>query len=194
MPTLAHPVKDALTKFSLVSGLGDGKTTACAMSLLNWIWKNGDEWSDSPECAHPIIRSLVITANDAPDTTPEMRAELVKAGEHGILNTSWVPGAVIAWAQSYERDADPPTNYQRALTCIKRVAEWKAGHRARPDLRGAYLVGAELCGANLVGANLRDANLVGAYLGGAKGNEHTNLPAGYTVNDSGVDPLPRRLG
>ncbi len=48
-------------------------------------------------------------------------------------------------------------------------------------LRGAYLRGADLGGADLGGADLGDANLGGAY-----GDRHTELPAGWTVNDAGL--------
>ena len=50
--TTRHTVEEALTKFELVSGAGDGKQTACAMSMLNWICYNTEKgWSDAPECA-----------------------------------------------------------------------------------------------------------------------------------------------
>ena len=69
------------------------------------------------------------------------------------------------------------------------------------DLSGAYLSGADLYGADLYGADLSRANLSGAYLSGADlsradlsganlsgayGTESTTLPAGWTVNASGL--------
>ena len=158
--TLAHPVEEALGRFRLVNGAGDGTQTACAMSLLNWIWRNGDEWSDAPDCAHPLIRSVVIVANDDATTTPEMRAELVRAGEHGVLDTWWVPAEVVVASLAAEREADPPSPYDRALVCLQRVAAWKAA----PTREKANLSDANLADAYLAGANLADANLSGAYL------------------------------
>ena len=166
---LAHPVDEALAHFTLIGGsTGDGKTTACAMSLLNWIWRNGDEWSDAPECAHPLIRHAVIAANDGTGTTAEMRAELVRAGEAGVLDTWWVPSEVVAASLAASKLADAPSRYDRALLCLQRVAAWKASPtRERPYLVGANLARANLADAYLAGADLADADLAGAYLAGA---------------------------
>ena len=164
--TTRHTVEEALTKFELVSGAGDGKQTACAMSMLNWICYNTEKgWSDAPECAHGLIRQVVIRANDATGVTPEMRGELVKAGEHGILDTWWIPTEVVVQAMSAERGT-VPTEYDRALAMVQRIAAWKLD-KAKPDLARANLTGADLTGADLAGANLTGANLTGAYLTGA---------------------------
>ena len=164
--TTRHTVEEALTKFELVSGAGDGKQTACAMSMLNWICYNTEKgWSDAPECAHGLIRQVVIRANDATGVTPEMRGELVKAGEHGILDTWWIPAEVVVQAMSAERGT-VPTEYDRALAMVQRIAAWKLD-KAKPDLTGANLTGANLAGANLTGANLTGADLAGANLAGA---------------------------
>ena len=73
--TTRHTVEEALTKFKLVSGAGDGKQTACAMSMLNWICYNTEKgWSDAPECAHGLIRQVVIRANDATGGRPRCAA------------------------------------------------------------------------------------------------------------------------
>ena len=164
--TTRHTVEEALTKFELVSGAGDGKQTACAMSMLNWICYNTEKgWSDAPECAHGLIRQVVIRANDAAGVTPEMRGELVKAGEHGILDTWWIPTEVVVQAMSAERGT-VPTEYDRALAMVQRIAAWKLD-KAKPNLTGANLTGAYLTGANLTRANLTGANLAGANLTGA---------------------------
>ncbi len=166
--TTRHTVEEALTKFELVSGAGDGKQTACAMSMLNWICYNTEKgWSDAPECAHSLIRQVVIRANDAAGVTPEMRAELVKAGEHGILDTWWIPAEVVVQAMSAERGT-VPTEYDRALAMVQRIAAWKLD-KAKPnligaDLAGAYLTRADLTGADLTGAYLTGADLTRAYL------------------------------
>ena len=54
------------------------------------------------------------------------------------------------------------------------------------DLSGADLSGANLSGANLSGADLSEAYLSRAYLSRAYGTESTTLPAGWTVNASGL--------
>ncbi len=161
--TTRHTVEEALTKFELVSGAGDGKQTACAMSMLNWICYNTEKgWSDAPECAHGLIRQVVIRANDATGVTPEMRGELVKAGEHGILDTWWIPAEVVVQAMSAERGT-VPTEYDRALAMVQRIAAWKLD-KTKPNLTDANLTGAYLTGANLTDANLTDAYLTGADL------------------------------
>ena len=176
--TTRHTVEEALTKFKLVSGVGDGEQTACAMSMLNWICYNTEKgWSDAPECAHGLIRQVVIRANDAAGVTPEMRAELVKAGEHGILDTWWIPAEVVVQAMSAERGT-VPTEYDRALAMVQRIAAWKLD-KTKPNLAGAYLAGAYLAGANLAGADLADANLTGAYLTDANGKPYGGMPDGW---------------
>ena len=194
---LAHPIEEALSRFTLIGGVGDGKQTACAMSLLNWIWGDSNKWTDSPECVHPLIRVVVITANDASDTTPEMRAELVRLGERGALDTWWVPDVVVTASLAAPIGADPPGDYDRAVGCLVRIAAWKdAPVHERPNLADATLAGADLtratlagadltratlAGATLVGANLARANLTDAYLTGATGNKRTSLPVGWKV-------------
>lgn len=191
----AHTVKEALDRFTLIGGAGkESDNTACAMTLLAWV--NGDPWTDHPPCAHPLIAQQVIAANDRPDTTPDQRAGLVRAGEGGVLDTWWVPTEVVVWAMRSERDQPTPGQYARTMTMLRRITEWKQT-KERPNLRGvdltyanlrdvdlrdanlggadlrdadlraAYLTGANLGGANLTGANLRGANLTGAYLRGA---------------------------
>lgn len=140
--TTRHTVEEALTKFELVSGAGDGEQTACAMSMLNWICYNTEKgWSDAPECAHPLIRQVVIRANDADGVTPEMRGELVKAGVHGILDTWWIPAEVVVQAMSAERET-VPTEYDRALVLVQRIAAWKRD-KTKPNLTRADLTGAD---------------------------------------------------
>ena len=70
-------VEKALMEFELVDGAGSPENKqACAMTLLAWVCD--EPWSDHPPCAHRLIADLVIRANDHPDTTPEMRRELVR--------------------------------------------------------------------------------------------------------------------
>ena len=70
---------------------------------------------------------------------------------------------------------------RRALS-LAPVDLWLALRRngAGAYLYGADLSGAKLEGADLGGANLTRANLGGAYLYGAKWNNHTQWPNGYT--------------
>ncbi len=192
--TTRHTVEEALTKFELVSGAGDGKQTACAMSMLNWICYNTEKgWSDAPECAHGLIRQVVIRANDATGVTPEMRGELVKAGEHGILDTWWIPAEVVVQAMSAERGT-VPTEYDRALAMVQRIAAWKRD-KTKPNLTDANLTGADLAwadlaGADLAGANLTDADLTGANLTdanltGAYGKPYGGMPDGWKQDANG---------
>jgi hypothetical protein len=163
----AHTIEEALDAFELIAGVGsEANRQACAMSLLAWV--NGDEWGDAMSCAHPLIRSLVIRANDAPDTTAKDRAELVRLGEHGVIETWWVPTEVVVAALAVEDGLDPFGPLDTAKRVLTLVADWKAStDKVRPDLRGADLGGAYLGGAYLRGADLRGADLRGAYLRGA---------------------------
>jgi len=70
-------------------------------------------------------------------------------------------------------------------------ANLSGANLSRANLSGANLYGADLSGADLSGANLSGANLYGADLYGANlsrayGTESTTLPAGWTVNASGL--------
>ena len=178
-----HTITEALDRFQLVSGAGDGERTACAMSLLNWVCYNSERgWTDAPECSHPLIRAQVIEANDATGATPEDRAELVRAGETGILDTWWVPTRVIVAGLAYERDAEQPTHYDRTMAMLRHVSAWKLD-KAKPDLTGANLTGAVLTGAILAGANLRGAYLMGAILAGANLADAILAGANFTGAD-----------
>ena len=163
----AHTVDEALEKFELVSGAGNGEQTACAMSLLNWVWQNSASgWTDAPQCAHPLIRSVVIRANDASGTTPADRAELVRLGELGVLDTWWIPVQVIVFCLSRPKDTEPLSSLEAAKALLIRIAEWKVTKEVA-DLSGANLTGANLSRADLSRAHLSWADLSWADLSGA---------------------------
>ena len=164
-----HTIDEALDRFTLVGGTAGSpdEGTACVMTALSWV--AGESWTDHPNCAHPILTNLAIRANDHDDTTPEQRADIVRAGETGLIDTRWLPGEVVAWCIAEGVKVDGPV--PRCLETLAAVTAWKA-NKVRPNLRGAYLGG----------AYLRDANLVGAYLRGADCNQFTVPPAGWTVN------------
>ena len=146
---MKHTVDEALERFALVSGAGDGEKTACAMSMLNWIWQNSEAgWTDSPQCAHQTIRSVVIRANDDAGTTAEDRAELVRLGEHGVLDTWWVPVNVIIFYLSRPEGTEPLSALAAAKVLLKKIAEWKNTHEV-PDLYRVNLYRANLSRANL---------------------------------------------
>jgi len=160
----AHTIEEALAKFDLIEGKGDGKTTACVMSAISWV--AGEAFTDAPTCAHRLLRSMTISANDADGTTAEDRAAILKAGEHGLLDTWWVPDEVVAAAMSAGKvteGAEPPEDerspVQKVLDVLGAVAWWKQD-KQRPDLRYA-----DLGSANLGSANLRYADLDFADLG-----------------------------
>src|ERR1035441_4559372 len=164
-------ITGALKQFNLIAGAGsESSKEACAMTLLAWV--AGREWTDSPPCAHRLIRNRVINMNDASGTTKAMRATIVKAGATGILDTWWVPDLVVAWAFSHPKDEKPGTRYAELLRAVGRIAAWKGDKGLPPDLSDAVLSGAVLSGADLrravlSGAGLRRAALTGAVLSGA---------------------------
>ena len=204
---LMHTIDEALEKFELIgrSTGSEAEHKACAMSLLAWV--NGDEWGDAMSCAHPLIRQQVIATNDHPDTTAEDRKTLVRLGEHGVIDTWWVPVEVVLAGIGSVREA---TQLERTVAMLTYVTAWK-DDRQRPDLAGAYLAKADLTGANLTeaylteaylaradlaGADLAGANLAGAYLTWASlagANLYAtsaaaarNIPDGYKVTNSGL--------
>jgi uncharacterized protein YjbI with pentapeptide repeats len=164
-----HTITEALDRFQLIEGKGDGETTACVMSAISWV--AGEAFTDAPTCAHPILTRLAIAANDAAGTTTEQRAEILRAGETGLLDTWWVPGQVIAIAQAQPKPADgetlpDETPVARCLRVLANITAWKVD-KARPNLRSANLEYANLGSANLGSANLRSADLGYANLGSA---------------------------
>ena len=171
--TTIHPrpdrtIDEALARFELVRGTAgseaDGK--ACAMSLLSWLW--GDEWTDSPTCAHRTITSAVIAAFDADTTTHAEREAITRAGVDGALDTWWVPDEVVAAAQVWTGEgADERRPAERVLDMLGAIAWWKVARGDRPNLTRAYLTGAYLTRANLTDAYLTRANLTRANLTGA---------------------------
>ena len=156
-------VDEALAEFELIPGIGsEADKKACAMTLLAWL-DECDEWTDHPKCCHSMIASAVIQANDASETTVEDRAQLVRLGLTGALDTWWIPVEVIAFAMRAEKDADPLTTLQRAVTLLERIVAWK-DDKQRPDLSGANLWRAILWRANLWRAILTGADLTDAIL------------------------------
>ena len=150
-----HTIDEALERFTLIRGAGSpDRNEACVMTALAWV--AGQSWTDSLPCAHPLLRSWAIRANDAEGTTPDQRAEMVKAGATGILDTWWIPAEVLLWAWSQTpKDAGL---VDRMLSTCSTVTEWKAAAtKQRPNLRSADLRSANLYGANLYGADLRSA-------------------------------------
>jgi hypothetical protein len=194
--TLKRSVDEALNKFTLIGGAGSEEfKEACAMTLLAWMCDK--DWTDHPECAHKLVADTVIQANDHRETTPEMRAELVKLGVDGALDTWWVPSLVIAWAMAGEK-GEEIRPYDRAVRMLAKIAEWKVDRAvlsgadlsgavlSRADLSRADLSGADLSGADLSGADLRDAVLSDADLSGAVGTPGNGMPVGWKLSESGL--------
>src|SRR5690606_37359179 len=95
MSATTRTVDDALAHFELVEGAGSPtEGTACVMTAVSWI--AGEAWTDSPSCARRLLRNLAIAANDAEGTSAQDRAEILRAGEHGLIDTWWIPDAVVA--------------------------------------------------------------------------------------------------
>ena len=169
-PTTAHTVDEALERFQLIGGStgAPDRNTACVMTALSWV--AGESWSDHPRCAHPVLANLAIRTNDHDDTTEGERAEILRAGATGLIDTWWLPGEVVAWCISEGmKAAELPV--EQCLATLAAVTAWKAT-KERPNLADANLsranlVGANLTYANLSGAYLADANLTDANLGGA---------------------------
>jgi hypothetical protein len=162
----AARVEEALERFELVAGLeGDPDIgTACPVSALSWV--AGEEWSDHPECAHPMICDVVIEASDDPSTTQEDLEALVWAGVSGLLDTAAVPTEMVLAAISGSRimhglARQPETPVSTALCVLAGVTAWKQGVRGNNlplVLLHTRFVGASLNGLDLSGADLRYSN------------------------------------
>ena len=189
-PTTAHTVDEALERFQLIGGItGDpDRNTACVMTALSWV--AGESWSDHPRCAHPVLANLAIRTNDHDGTTEGERAQILRSGATGLIDTWWLPGEVVAWCISEGmKAAELPV--EQCLATLAAVTAWKAtkerpnlggANLSRANLGGANLGGANLAGANLTGAYLADANLADANLADARCSKYTVPPAGWTVN------------
>src|SRR5690606_34258742 len=107
--------------------------------------------------------SLIVSANDADGTSPTDRADLVRAGETGLLDTWWIPSIVVAHCISVGRKDDNGNDVEapceRALRTMAAVTEWKTSHERIADLSYADLSYANLSSANLRSADLRYADL-----------------------------------
>jgi hypothetical protein len=141
-----HDIDEALKKFDLIGEVGDGQTTACAMSMLGWL-AGHEKWTDAPVCASPDIATRVITANDwedpslprfktedpyddnygnytkhSEDRIKARRANLVKLGYEGALDTWWIPDEIITWLLETTENGNP---YENAVSLLKATAKWK---------------------------------------------------------------------
>ena len=178
-PTTAHTVDEALERFQLIGGStgAPDRNTACVMTALSWV--AGESWSDHPRCAHPVLANLAIRTNDHDDTTEGERAEILRAGATGLIDTWWLPGEVVAWCISEGmKAAELPV--EQCLATLAAVTAWKAT-KERPNLADANLSRANLVGANLTYANLSRANLVGANL------TYANLSGAYLADANLTD-------
>ena len=146
-PTLEHSIDEALDRFTLVAGSGNwDDSQACAATLL--AWAKGYEFTYHLECAHPILNSMAIEANDDDATTPNHRERIVRAGETGLLDTWWIPALVIFRAMA---DVDKDTStVDRAVAILDAITWWK-------ETRSPV-------SADLSSADLRSADLTSAYL------------------------------
>lgn len=142
-----HSIDEALNKFDLVDGVGNGKNTACAVSMLGWI-AGHKQWNDEPVCANSDIAKTVIDGNDwkdpklprfktknpydknymrytkqSEDKIKERRANLVKLGFDGLLDTWWIPDDIIQWLMETTYEESNP--YASAVNLLKATAKWK---------------------------------------------------------------------
>ena len=129
-------MEEALERCALVKGAGNRKDQACVMTALSWV--AGQAWNDHLPCAHPLLNTWAIQGNDATGTTPEGRADILRAGATGILNTWWVPTEVVlsAWSQAPQDTGA----VARMVSVCAAVSEWKEAE-AKPR---AYLARADL--------------------------------------------------
>lgn len=87
-----------MNQITLIDCEGDGKTTACVVSLASLL--ANESFSDSPSCVCPIIRALSIALNDGPwwDSDSERTRKLYPLAKR-IVNTSSTVD--IEWKRSH---------------------------------------------------------------------------------------------
>ena len=68
--TTAHTIDEAFSRFQLIAGsTGDGKETACAMTMLGWIWKNDENgWNDRHRAAMSAEIGCAACGESVPHT------------------------------------------------------------------------------------------------------------------------------
>jgi len=51
---------------ALIAGAGGNPHDGgCIMQAVSWLASGGEEWTDAPACAHPVVRKVAIWVNDS---------------------------------------------------------------------------------------------------------------------------------
>ena len=77
MAVLTAEQEERLAKVErLHSGAGTkGLADACVMQAVDWVYRNKDHFTDTPECTPPTLRRFAIRLNDARWPSDEARTE-----------------------------------------------------------------------------------------------------------------------
>lgn len=152
-------------------------------------------WSEAPgpildhkgACPNAVGDGLCVALN-----VPAAQSGGQRTTNSVMLIVGFLPEDVLGSDGSKVRvrrmwvEPDPVDPVKLTLWAIASGADLGGAYLRGAYLRGADLRGANLGGAYLGGAELGGADLGGANLGGAYGDRHTELPAGWTVNDAGL--------
>lgn len=64
---------------TLHNGAGkNGLADACVMQAVDWVYRNGDHFTDAPDCTPPTLRRFAIRLNDACWPSDDARTEALR--------------------------------------------------------------------------------------------------------------------
>ena len=89
MTALTPPQRERLAQVeTLHGGAGsNGLEDACLMQAVDWVYRNKDHFTDSPECACPILTAFGIRLNDARWPTDKDRTDALRPAIPPLIGT-----------------------------------------------------------------------------------------------------------
>ena len=89
MTALTQPQRERLAQVeTLHGGAGsNGLEDACLMQAVDWVYRNKDHFTDSPECACPILTAFGIRLNDARWPTDKDRTDALRPAIPPLIGT-----------------------------------------------------------------------------------------------------------
>ena len=156
-------VKELLAQVELTSGHHSNGQKACAMDLIGMAIEG--EWTDTPECVHPILARRVHRINDHPMSDADGKRRIVIEAGPLLIGTAEMNTARAVIVS--HRSGLTVGGLVDALKTTPEVENLTWADLTEANLTWANLTRANLTWANLTRANLTWAKLTGANLTGA---------------------------